>query len=413
MAVEYPDIVCEYIEAKQRYESDGVQIMPFLEPAQIPVGGYSTLIVLIQSALDVPTELVIRMELPTVGRIKAEPLIEIGESVLRVELAPAQVGTLKVPVRATPRAREGQYEVRLNVAVKTSGSASRVRASRRSDGFQSDMMDDVVGLDLGRVLGVSYTVTPTRRISVPFAIAGQAQAVEPPPSMSSQFQSLWKVEDADLQAKARKEVNLRRVDIVHSLAPEPVYLALFVEGRERCARSGAPLRVGEAIALGKMLYFTTFHFLASGDLQDGLLVPIWETALRHDLPTLEPIWVLRNVGFGHLLRLSVALSFGIIGKALNSQPWDLEERRTLTLEISDRLEKGQALPVELVYIPLLAASTIIGSSVIGSGEDVRQSLSLLKTAKAARADVFSDPELAQSSGILDQLLDTALRQVSG
>jgi len=162
-----------------------------------------------------------------------------------------------------------------------------------------------------------------------------------------------------------------------------------------------------------MLYFTTFHFLASGELQDGLLVPMWEMALKYDLPTHEPMWVLRNVGFGHLLRLSVALGFGMIGKALNSQPWDLEERRTLIQEISDRLEKGQTLPVELVYIPLLAASTIIGSSVIVSGEDVRQSLTLLKTAKAARAEVFSDPELAQSSGVFDRLLDTALRQVPG
>ena len=222
MAVEYPDIVCDYIDARQRYESDGVQIMPSVEPAEIPIGGYSTLIVLFQSALDVPTELVIKPELPTVGHIRSEPLIEIGESMLRVQLAPAQVGTLKVPVRATAKARAGQYEVRLNVAVKTAGSASRVRPPRRSGGFRSDLVDDVVGLDLGRVLGVTYTVTPTRKISVPFAIAGQAQASEEPPSMSAQFQSLWKVEDGDLQNKARREVNLRRVDIVNSFAPEPV-----------------------------------------------------------------------------------------------------------------------------------------------------------------------------------------------
>jgi hypothetical protein len=412
MAIEYPDIVCEYIEARERYESDGVQIVPSLEPAQIPVGGYSVLIVLFQSALDVATEVVIKPELPTVGRLKAEPLVEIVEPELHVRLAPAQVGTLYVPVKATAKAREGQYEMWLNVAVKTASRANRVRSPRRTGGFQSELLDDVVGLDVGRVLGVPYTVTPTRRISVPFAVVGHAEGAQKPPSTSSKFESLWTIEDAQLQTNACNDLNARRAGILEGLAPEPVYTALFMEGQDRCSKSGSPLRVGEAIAFGKILTFCALHFLGSSSQQDGLLVPMWELALKYDLPTEDPLWVLRHVGFGHLARLSVAVSFGLVARALNSQPWDVEERRALIQEIPDRLDRGDSLPTELIYVPMLAASTTIASRITVPGEDVRQSLNLLRAAKTARADVFSDPDLTQSSTVFDQLLDAALRQLS-
>jgi hypothetical protein len=412
VAVEYPDIVCEYVEAKERYECDGIQIVPSLEPAQLPIGGYSVLIILLQSALSVPTEVALKPDLPTSGRFKAEPVIEIGESSLRVQLAPAQVGTFYVPVRATPVAREGHYELRLNVAVKTDGSASRVRPSKRAGGFRSDLLDDVVGLDVGRVLGVPYTVIPTRKISVPFAVMGRTEIPEKPPAASSQFESLWKIQDAEFQERARLAVNSQRAEILRCLAMEPLYAALMAEGHERCTKSGSPLRVGEAIALAKILAFSAYQFLHNTDLQDGLLVPIWELALRYDLPMDDPMWVLRNVGFGHLVRLSVAFAFGLIGKALNGQPWDVEERRTLAQEIPDRLERGLTLPVELIYIPLLAASTLITHQVNFVDEDLWQSLRLLRAAKHARATVFSDPDLAQSSQIFDRLLDAAQRRAA-
>lgn len=413
MAVEFPDIVCEYVEAKERYECDGIQILPSLEPAQVPLGGYSVLIVLLQSALSVPTEVVLKPELPTSGRFKAEPLIEIGESNLRVHLAPAQVGTFYVPVKATPVAREGHYELRLNVAVKTDGSARRIRPAKRTGGFRSELLDDVVGLDVGRVLGVPYTVIPTRKISVPFAVMGRTETPGNPPAVASKFESLWRIEDADVQERARSAVDSRRAEILRCLAMEPLFAALVAEGSERCAKSGVPLRVGEAVALGKILAYCAFQFLHSADLQDGLLVPIWELAHRFDLPTDDPMWVLRNVGFGHLTRLSVALAFGLVGKALNGQPWDLEERRTLIQEIPERLERGETLPVELIYIPLLAAATVIAHQVNFVGEDLWQSLHLLRTAKQAHVSVFSDPDLAQPSQVFDRLLDTAQRRASG
>jgi len=413
MAVEYPDIISEYIEATQRYESDGVQIVPSLEPAEIPVDGYAMLILLLQSAVNVPTEVAVKPEPPVLGRLRGTPLLEIGSPELRVRLEPAQVGALYVPVKVVSGAREGQYEIQLHVTTKVEGVAQRVRPPKKTGGFQDELLDDLVGLELGRVLGVHYVATPTRKISVPFAIARRAETPQEPPTSASKFESLWNIQDGTLQIKAQQEITERRIHIHEALAAEPLYAALFTEGHERCIRAGIQPRIGEAIALGKILTFAARRFLNNDAISDGLLVPIWETALRLGMVTDDPMWVVRKIGFGHLTRLAVALSFGLIAKALNTQPWGLEERRGLIQEISNRLDGGDSLPVELLYIPLLAASTVVAREISTAGENVRQSLELLKAAKLARAEVFADPELAQSSALVDRLLEAAIAHSAG
>jgi hypothetical protein len=413
MAIEYPDIVSEYMDAGARYECDGVQVVPSLEPPRVPIGGYTLLVLLFQSGVDVPVDVIVEPAFPTTGRRRGSPMLETGERELGTRLEPAQVGTLYVPIRTTEAAREGQHEIELNIKVKGAAAADRVRPQGADGGFRSDLIDDVVGLDLGRVLGVPFTVTPTRKIRLAITIQGQADSAEEIPSMAAKFESLWTVEEAEAQARAFQEVDDSRVAITSGMLLEPLYVGLLVEGQHRFAQSAVPLRVGEAIALAKMLTYTARHFLEDPRLQDGLLVPIWELAQEYELPTGDPLWVLRNAGFGHLVRLSVALSFGLVARALGSQPWSLEERRGLIRLIAGRLEAEEKLPVEFIYIPLLAASTIIAHGVNVEGEDVGHSLRLLKKARAARSDVLDDPELAEASQIFDRLLEAALKRQGG
>jgi hypothetical protein len=197
--------------------------------------------------------------------------------------------------------------------------------------------------------------------------------------------------------------------IVDQLQTEPVFVGLMVDGHKRFTDAGLPLRVGEAIALGKILTYTVRHFLANSDLQDALLVPIWELANEYDLPTGDPLWVLRNVGFRHLIRLAVALSFGLVHQALGRQPWTLEERQAVVSLVADTVETGEALPPEFLYVPLLMGAAYISRQITLEGEEIPHSLRLLNKAKAARADIFADPDLAEINQIFDRLLDTALQ----
>ena len=94
MAIDYPDIISEYLDAPERYETGGVQIVPYLEPAQIAVGGVTKLALFLQSAVDVPVELTLKPDLPQTGRFRGSPMLALGEPELNVALEAAQVGIL-------------------------------------------------------------------------------------------------------------------------------------------------------------------------------------------------------------------------------------------------------------------------------------------------------------------------------
>ncbi|GAB4529804.1 MAG: hypothetical protein Kow0063_07230 [Anaerolineae bacterium] len=410
MAIEYPDIISEYVDASRRYETDGVQIAPYLEPAEIAVGGVTNLILLLQSAVDVPVEVSFKPDLPQTSRFRGAPMLAVKQTELSAALEPAQVGILIVPVATTPRAREGQHQIHLNVSVKVEGRPTRVRAQETRGRFRSDLIDDVVGLGLARVVSVPYTATPSRRISLTLTVRGKTEAEGEEPDLATRFQSLWSLEDIRHQTQAMQEISQRRATIIDQLKTEPLFVALFVEGQERVARTNQVLRIGEAIALGKILTYTARYFLANSDLQDGLLVPIWELANEYDLPTGDPLWVVRNVGFHHLLRLSVALSFGLIRQAIGRHPWTKEERRAVVSLVADSIESGQPLQTEFLYIPLLMAAAYISPQIKLDGEDSQHSLRLLQKAKAARADTFSDPDLAEANLIFNRMMDAAMRR---
>jgi hypothetical protein len=410
MAVEYPDIISEYLVATERYEADGVQIVPHLEPAQLAIGDVTNLVLFLQSAVDAPVELTFKPELPQTGRFRGSPVLAVGASEFKVALSPGQVGILFVPLATTSRAKEGKHTLHLNASGKIQGQPTRVRPAQATGRFRSNLIDDVVGLDVARVLGVPYKATVTRKIPVSFTIQGQTDSRPEAPPMDTRFQSLWTAEDVKRQSEALQEIGQRRAIIVDQLQTEPVFVTLFTEGQKRFAEADAPLRVGEAIALGKVLTFTVSHFLQSGDMLDALLVPMWELANEYDLPTGDPLWVLRYVGFRHLLRLSIATSFGVVRQALGRHPWSVEERRAVLSLVADGVEAGQPLQPEFVYIPLLMAAPAISRRITLEGEDSRHSLQLLQEAKAARSQVFGDPDLAEANLIFDRLMSAALRE---
>jgi hypothetical protein len=132
MDIDYPDIISEYLVATKRYEIDGVQVIPYLEPSEVAVGEAANLALLLQSALDVAVELSVKPELPQTSRFRGTPMLAVGKPELSVTLEPAQVGILFVPVATTPQTKEGQHEIRLSVLAKAQERATPERSVYRS-----------------------------------------------------------------------------------------------------------------------------------------------------------------------------------------------------------------------------------------------------------------------------------------
>ena len=408
MAPPFPDIICEYLDANTRHECGGVQIIPSLEPSTLATGGYALLILLMQNALDAPVDLTFKLDLPTAGVLRGSTLMEAAERDIPVSLEAAQVASVFVPVKAVSDARQGEYRVQIAVQAKAPAGAIRVRPASVTGHVDRDLLPDVVGLDVGRVLGVSYREVPATKLALPVVISGEADPDQEVPTMAVKFESLWKKDDLQAFTRAAKEVNIRRNEILRSMATEPLYVALYAETQKRLKGAGLTLRTGEAIGLGKILTFTARSLLDNADLQDGLLVPLWEVAQEVDEPVGDPLALLRTLGLGRLFRLSVAVAFSLVGKAYGEQPWTIEERRSLGEYISEKVDAGEELPIEFLYIPLLAAAAVIWPKLVLEGENPKESLRLLKQAKSARATIFTDPDLAQASHVFDRLTDGAL-----
>jgi hypothetical protein len=408
VTVEYPDILGEYIGSQARFDANGLQFAGSFEPAQIASGAAGNFYLHLQNCLNVPVNVKIRTSIPQSGVFRGDPVIAFGRAELSLAMAPAEAGLVTLPFKVSRQVGEGQVKIGIELRVKPQGRSQRIRPEQHASQVPAQYFDDLVGLQLVGVLGVSYKAHKTRKAMFTLDIAGAAGEVEAAPSLKPSYDSRWKLQDWEVQRRARHEINHRRVQIQDALSMEPLFVGLYAEATRRFADCGVPLRIGEAICLAKMLTYTSRFFLESGPLQDGLLVPMWERALRSDYPTTQVIDVVRAVGYWHVTRLSVALSFGLIAEALGRQPWSLLERRALTAHISNAVEVGDTLEEAFVYLPLLLAATQAAPQIRLENEDSQHCLHLLKQAKDARSEVFADEDLQAIGQIFDQLLERNL-----
>ena len=206
-----------------------------------------------------------------------------------------------------------------------------------------------------------------------------------------------------------KELNLREVKLKDELNVESLYANFFGETTTRFADAGLPLRIGEAIIMAKILTYCCQYFLSSPKRRNGLLVPIWEQALANEMNTTDSLDIIRGVGYYHVLRLAIAVSFGIIAKAFGRQLWPLQERQLVANHIADSIEAGQDLDPEFLYLPLLMAGTQICGNLKLKGEDPGLTLALIAKARDARPNLFLDDDMVQADKVYNRILKQALQ----
>lgn len=404
MAIEYPDILGEVTPARQRYEAGAVQYVGSLSREAVASGEAIELVLFLQSVANVPMDVALKLNVPLrTGGLRSKPSqLKIGEAETTVPLKPAEVGELRIPIQTSVETPSATYEIKLEIMGTPKASANRIRAQQSKGRLGETILRDTIGLSLSSTIGVGFTARPGNKLSFKFNVTdqeGSAQEIDLTPT----FTSLWTLEDWDLQHRAGREVNERRAHIVPYLAPEAIYVPLLDEGRRRFADSGIVLHVGEAISLAKILTHTVSYFTRNADLQDGLLIPIYMQAYLYDLPTDNATWLVTEVGYSRIVRLSIALSFALVESALQRQPWLLEEQRALANFVVRSLEAGHPLPLEFIYLPLLMGGALVMRQVVMEGEDPQQSLQMLAQAKKERAEDFTG-EAAETGALFDSLL---------
>ncbi len=409
MAIEYPDILGDYVEASRRYEADGIQLVAYASPSSIQPGQATDIALWLQNTTNAPMEVAVRVDPPgRAGRLGPPSRLTVIQHQTDLELEPAEVGEMHIPVGSTPKTPASTYEVKVEVRAKTQGPANRVRAQKRSSRLGATVLKHAIGLQLASTVGIGYEAKTTNKLSVKMTVAGAPSPPEKELDLTPSYASMWTMADWELQQRAQVEINNQRIHIIPELPPDAVYLALLEESRIRAQSMGLELYLGEAIFLAKILTYTVQYFLRNEYLQDGLLVPIYQTAIQNEMSLDNPRWLVTRVGYGRILRLAIALSFGLVEDALKRRPWTLEEQVAVADMVVDHAETGQTLPPEFLYIPLVLGGLLVTRDVVMEGEDPQQSLDMIARAKAERSDVFVD-EVAEAGELFDSLWQVVAR----
>lgn len=406
MTLEYPDVMNDLTDARRRFESGSVQYLAEFVPSVVPVGDVARLVLTLQSAVDAPTHVRVDLSLPRPrGKLRrlAETPFEVMERVIRLTLEEGEVGQLTVPVRTHSLVPPDRYGFRVRVDAEARPGAARIRPDSSQNQLKGVRIRYPQGLGITQIASWGFESARRNVQDVDLELVGSTGQPAKVP-MTPQFQSVWMPQHWDFVAAARREVNERRLYVLSELAADRIFASMFQESPMWFAESGVQLHVGEALFVAKMLTSTVTHLLRTVVGQDCLLVPIFAYALANEQPTGDVLWLVTQLGYTHVLELAIAQSFALVERALGRQVWNAAEQRAARDFITESLTAGTPLPVEFVYLPLILGGLVIAQEWVIDGEDVEQAKSLLRAAKAERADAFSGQEWSDLGDILGLLI---------
>jgi len=341
MATEYPDILGDLVEARERFEVNGVHYMVALEPAQIAPGEATTLRLWLQSCWDVPTQVAVSVHPPTEG-------LSLIQRQTDVPLQAGEVGELCIPIASAAGLQDGQGRL------------------------DDPDLSFTTGMGLAASMGLGFLARTQPERELTLRVAGPPQPLSPP-DLTPTFVSLWTVDDLLLTGRARRYVYDQKVFFLPQMTRQALFTAFLDESQLRYKNAGVRLHIGEAVFAAKILTFAVEHFLQRPDWQDAILLPAYTLAYRYDLPVLDPVSLVARADYARLTRLACSLSFGLLRQRLQRDVWSLKEQMAVTDLVADRV-----------------------------GEKVAQSRELLARARQKRqAKLAENPQLG---ALLDQLL---------
>jgi len=400
MSNEYPDVLGDLVDAKQRFEVNGVHYVMALQPATIAPGLIANVHIWLQNCWDVPVQVAITLQMA------AHPpsILSTVQAQTDVPLEAAEVGEVTIPVAANSQGAPGEYPIVVTIGARYEQRGLYVRSQKNTGQLGDTLLAFTTGLNLAAVLGLGFVARTCPQQQLRLHVEGSPQC-GPVPDLTPTFVSHWTVADLPIQGKAQQYVNDQRLYLLPKLIRQPLYLTFMEESQARFRYASLPLQIGEAIFLAKILTYTAEYFLSRPEHQDAILVPAYSLAFRYNLPVSDPIFLIARADYGRMIRLAESISFGLLQQLLDRAPWTLEEQLAVTDLVANRVELGGNLPAEFLYLPLLLGGLSVASQVQMPGENLSQSLSLLAKSYSQRATELADnPELV---AIFEQLLRAA------
>jgi hypothetical protein len=405
MAFEYPDVMNDVLDAGQRLESGVVQYLAAVPERPVPAGWVFETNLVLQSVMEVPVKVDVHVALPEPGRKLRrlpQPLFEVYRSDIHLTLTPGEVGELVLPIRVHAQVPPGEYQFALEIQSESEEQGRRIRPQKMERRVGDIKIRYPQGMRIAQIAAWGYEAKPGRRQALSFSVSESSESSSEA-ELKPSFRSLWTPQDWDVFAEARAEANDRRVYAIPELQTESLYLRFMEQAQSLFSASGVTMHVGEAIFLAQVLTHTVHYMLGQAEWQDCLLVPIYAYARLTDQPTDDAVWLVSELGFTHVAELAVSLSFALIEEILDRELWSPSEQRAVRAFVADSLGEGKPLPAEFLYLPLVLGGLAVIDRASLAGEQIADSLRLLRKAKDERAELFSEEDL--------QTLDNAFERI--
>jgi hypothetical protein len=380
MSTEYPDVLGDLVEARERFEVNGVHYLMALQPPTIAPGETTHLRVWLQSCWNVPVQVGISIRLPDLPT----PTFTVIQQQTDVPLEPAEVGEVVIPIACTAETKPSEFAVTVALGVKLETRGQYIRSKELAGHLGKTQLRFTTGMSLATAVGIGYAARTQPESTLTLRVEGT-----PKPGLSPEmiptYVSHWTVAELALLGKARQHVNDRRLYLLPHVTRHAVYLSFLEESQARLKDAALPLHIGETIFLAKILTYAVEHFMQHPDGQDVILIPAYVLALRHHLQPDDPVPLIVRADYARIARLAISLSFGMLRQQSGRDIWTLEEQLAVTDLVADRVERGGTLAAEFLYLPLLLGGLMIASEVQMPGEDRSQSLDLFAKARQQRA----------------------------
>ena len=389
MGTEYPDVLGDLVEARERFEVNGVHFLLKLQPSTMAPGETTRLRVWLQSCWDVPVQVGVTVQLPD----QEFPTFSIIQELTEVPLEPAEVGEVAIPIACTADTEPGEFSVTVHLAVESEIRGQYIRSKEHTGHLGQTQLRFTTGMSLALAVGIGYVARTQPENILTLHVAGQPRP-GPSPELIPTYISHWTVPELSLLGKARRYVNDRRLHLLPHVTRHATYLAFLEESQARLKDAGLPLHIGETVFLAKILTYTIEHFMQRSEGQDLILIPAYMLAFRHNLQTDDPVVLIVRADYARITRLAASLSFGMLRQQFGRDMWTLEEQLAVADLVVARVERGGTLPAEFLYLPLLLGGLMVASKIQMPGEDTDQSLDLFTKARQQReVELEHNPEL--------------------
>jgi hypothetical protein len=442
-ATNYPDVL-GYITKGVRLDYGVLQAAASVQPDPAKAGTPIDVTVVLQNATDAPLEVLVVLNVPErdLTGLKGSFVAKVQRLVIGMQ--PCEVGVLKLPLLTQPGTAPGLYRLSMQVTVKATGKATRIRQPEGGGEFYmgglhrpaQQMIESLRGLRFSggpaAKRGLFGSSTPLLETHVTLQPGGLGKILD----RQGDYQSLWL--RRDLKEDPRVLLERHRESLMNHVLPSLDRTRLLDPLTKRTQivfkQAGYELKPIEASLIARVMV-RVLEYACIGQLSFGRkftprpeyeVAPLLEKSgatTRPNLHWLDDLLALledderaaRFISrfipekcYDGLLLDSFYFSLGEVEQALGLSFGDREELEKIAEEWLAKLDLASMTFAD-VYLPLVLAGAAIFDDVLLPDENVKELLGQLESLREERAEEHTEANAALFDMLRD-IHDKAVRK---